>query len=298
MKGYTTREVAEVLGLPTSKILAWTRSGLLTPERGAKGAYLYSFQDIVLLRAARELLESEVPARRVKAALEALREQLPVGRPLSAVHISATGDRILVRDDDQVWEPDSGQLQMDFAVAEVAQAAAPVARRALSEAARPAADPDDRSGVAADAALDADARTADDWYNTALDLEAVAIEEAVAAYRRALESDPEHPDAHLNLGRLLHEDGRLAEAEAHYRAAAAADAEGARARYNLGVVLEDQGREAEAIAAYLNALSLDDNLATAHFNLSRLFESRGNEAGALSHLAAYKRLLGRGETGT
>ena len=295
MKGYTTREVAEVLGLPTSKILAWTRSGLLTPERGSRGAYLYSFQDIVLLRAARELLEAELPARRVKAALEALREQLPVGRPLSAVHISASGDRILVRDEGRVWEPDSGQLQMDFAVAEVAELAAPVARRALREGVRPLVGADDAD--AADSG-ELDAHTPDDWFNTALDLEAVATDEAVAAYRRALELDPEHPDAHLNLGRLLHEEGRLAEAEAHYRAAAASDVEGARAHYNLGVVLEDQRREAEAIAAYRKALSLDDSLATAHFNLSRLLESRGNEAGALSHLAAYKRLLARGETGT
>jgi DNA-binding transcriptional MerR regulator len=72
MKGYTTREVAEVLGLSTSKILSWTRSGLLTPQRGSHGAYLFSFQDIVLLRTARELLAKDVPARRVREALEAL----------------------------------------------------------------------------------------------------------------------------------------------------------------------------------------------------------------------------------
>ena len=310
MKGYTTREVAEVLGLPTSKILAWTRSGLLTPERGRRGAYLYSFQDIVLLRTARELLDSEVPARRVKSAIEALRAQLPVGRPLSAVRISASGDRIFVRDGERVWEPDSGQLQMDLTVEEAAGAATPAAARTLGEATRGSAALDGRAAwssstlagraLGSDAGADgsSDAGTADDWYDAALDLEPVAVDEATAAYRRALALDPEHHDAHLNLGRLLHENGKLPEAEAHYRAAAAADAEGARAHYNLGVVLEDQGREAEAIAAYRKALSLDDDLATAHFNLSRLLESRGSQAGALSHLAAYKRLLGQGETGT
>ena len=285
-EGYSTREVAEVLGLPTSKILAWTRSGLLTPERGPKGAYLFSFQDIVLLRTARELLDSEVPARRVKAALEALRQQLPMGRPLSAVHISTSGDRILVRDDERVWEPDSGQLQMDLAALMEADAA-PVQPNA-----RPDIDSAGREGR-----TESPSASADDWYDAALDLETSTLDEAVAAYRRALELDPEHPDAHLNLGRLLHEEGKLPEAEAHYRAAAAADPEGGRPQYNLGVVLEDQGREAEAIAAYRRALVLDEALATAHFNLSRLYESRGNEPAALSHLAAYKRLLGSGASG-
>lgn len=277
MKGFSTREVAEVLGLPASTILAWTRSGLLTPERGPKGAHIFSFQDIVLLRAAKELLDAAVPTRRVRAALEALREQLPVGRPLSAVHISAVGDRILVRDEDSVWEPHSGQIRIDFAVAEVAEAAEPVARRAMA------------------GQSDTTEMSADEWYDTALDLEVVAADSAAAAYREALALESDHADAHVNLGRLLHEQGDLTAAERHYRAAAAADPEGGRARHNLGVVLEDQGRGDEALAAYRDALSVDDALAAAHFNLSRLHEARGNQAEALGHLAAYKRILERGE---
>lgn len=274
MKGYTTREVAEVLGLPTSSILAWTRRGLITPERGSRGSYVFTFQDIVLLRATRELLTADVPPRKVRAAIEALREQLPVGRPLSAVTISAVGDRILVRDDDAVWEPDSGQLQIDFKVAEIAQAAAPVIRRAFEE----------RS--------DDDSLGADDWYDTALDLEAVGTDEAITAYDRALALDPHHADAHLNLGRLLHELGRLAEAEAHYRTACATDPRNGRARYNLGVALEDEDRPAEAIEAYEAALGIDPRLAVAHFNLARLLEEVGRGPEAIGHLAAYKKLVG------
>lgn len=280
MKGFSTREVAEVLGLPSSKILSWARSGLLTPERGPRGAYYFSFQDIVLLRAAKDLLDSAVPTRRVREALKALREQLPVGRPLSAVHISAAGDRVLVRDDEAVWEPDSGQLALDFSVAEVAQRVEPIARRAMS------------------AEGSAPEMTADDWYDTALDLEAVDIGSAKAAYDRALAVDSNHTEAHVNLGRLLHEEGALSEAEDHYRVAAAADPENGRPLYNLGVVLEDQGRSDDAIQAYRGALEVEESLAVAHFNLSRLHEERGDNEDALAHLAAYKRLLERGAAGS
>ena len=133
-------------------------------------------------------------------------------------------------------------------------------------------------------------QTADDWYNAALDLEGNDAERATTAYRSALAVDPAHAEAHLNLGRLLHEAGQLKDAEAHYRAAAKADVAGASAHFNLGVVLEDQGRNAAALAAYREAIRLDEGLASAHFNLSRLHEARGDKAEALAHLAAYRRL--------
>jgi tetratricopeptide (TPR) repeat protein len=267
MSGFTTQEVADASGIPTSKILSWTRAGLLSPERTEGGTYVFSFQDVVLLRSARDLLVSDVPARKVRAALEALREQLPSGRPLSAVHISALGDRVLVRDDQRVWEPDSGQMLLDLS-----------------------AQPSGASERVLDAAEDS-IGSADGWYNTALDLEGSDRARALAAYRSALVLDPDHADAHLNLGRLLHEDGDLEAAEGHYRAAAVADPESGRARFNLGVLAEDQDRPEDAIAAYREALRLDERLAPAHFNLSRLHEARGAEGEALAHLLAYKRLI-------
>jgi tetratricopeptide (TPR) repeat protein len=235
----------------------------------------------VLLRTARELLEANVPPRRVRDTLEALRSQLPAGRPLSAVTISALGNRVLVQDEAGVWEPDSGQLQIDFSVAEASPATLSICRGGRSRSVPDAHDPD---------------RCADDWYDAGLDLEVSSHSEAIAAYERALALDPNHSDAHLNLGRLLHEGGRIQEAEDHYRAAARSDPQSARARYNLGVALEDQGKGTAAVDAYRGALTLDPNLAVAHFNLSRLFEADGRRSDALGHLVAYKRLIeGRAE---
>ncbi len=272
MKGYTTREVAEVVGLPTSTILTWAHSGLLSPRRGPRGAYVFSFQDVALLRGARMLLESEVPTRRVREALERLREQLPAGRPLSAVLVSAEGGRVVARDDDRVWDPGTGQMHMDFS-GSPGKGEGPIEpRRFVSpEVGEPT--------------------SADEWYDHGVDLEAAEPDGARSAYERALVLDPEHPEAHLNLGRLVHEAGDLAAAEYHYRRTLMVDPENARAFYNLGVALEDQGHRAGATDAYEAALRLDPDLAAAHFNLSMLYEKVGREADALAHLVAYKRVL-------
>ncbi len=276
--GYTTREVGELLNLPASTILAWTRSGLLSPRRGPHGVYLFSFQDVALLRGARALLEADVPTRRVREALESLRAQLPAGRPLSAVRIAAEGGRVVARDEGGAWDPGTGQIQLDF------------------PAPRTSSEPEGQDPGDAAIRRTAD-RDADGWYDAGLDLEAESPARAKEAYASALAREPAHADAHLNLGRLLHEEGDLAAAEAHYRQALRADPHGARAFYNLGVVLEDQGRSAGAAEAYETALSLDPELAAAHFNLSRLYEAEGRETDALAHLVAYKRVLSKGRQG-
>ena len=246
---------------------------------GRGGAYVFSFQDLLLLRTARELLDADVPARRIRESIDALKEQLPVGRPLSAVTISALGDRVLVKDEDAMWEPDTGQIQMTFDTP-------PIVAEAVPERSEPEPSVGSGAGVAASA-------TADDFYDTALDLEVDDAAGAIKAYLDALAVDPDHSDAHLNLGRLLHEEGRVEDAERHYRLASEADPTSARALYNLGVALDDRGAPADAIESYEAAVRLDPGLGAAHFNLSRLYESDGRQANALQHLAAYRQLIAR-----
>lgn len=271
MPGYTTRQVAEIVGLTPRQVRAYARQGLLSPGRAGHG-YRFSFQDIVLLRTARELREQAVPPRRIRAALTKLGDQLPGGRPLSAVRISASGERVVVRDADTVWEPETGQVAFDFSVGELAARAAPFVE------ARVAKGPVD------------EARPADAWFDEALELEAVSPARAREAYARVLEREPGHVEALLNLGRLLHEDGDAAAAEAHYRRALAAAPASALAAFNLGVALEDLGRGEEAMAAYRHALEADPDLPEAHFNLAGLLETCGDVPAAVRHLSAFRRL--------
>ena len=276
MTCYSTRHVAEILGLTEGRVRSFARSGLLDPGRGPGNTYRFTFQDVVLLRAARELIDQDVPARRVSSALRSLRAQLPRGQPLSGVRVVALGERVVVHDQDTAWDPETGQVSLDFSVRELAAQVEPFA-------------PDAGRARPGD-----DELSADDWYDLAIDLEAVSVDKARSAYRRAIAMAPGHAEAHLNLGRLLHEKGDISDAESHYRQACAARPNSALAAFNLGVALADRGKGAEALAVYRRAVKLDPEHAEAHFNLGRLCEAAGDRTGALQHLAQYKRIRERG----
>lgn len=276
MREYSTREVADIAGLNEAQVRRWARAGLVEPIKDAHGRWRYSFQDLALLRTAAKLLRSRVTPNRVTRALRLIREQLPDGRPLSAVRIFVTGQRVVVKDQLASWEPESRQGSLDFDVRSLSQElASSIQRRSRGHVAR-----EDPSAAG--------------LYQSALDLELAGRgEEARSAYEAALARDPMLVAARINLGRLLHAANRITEAEALYRAALDQDPSNALAAFNLGVALEDQGENDAAVDAYRRALAIDDRYADAHFNLSRLLEAKGDERGALRHLSAFRRLMRR-----
>jgi tetratricopeptide (TPR) repeat protein len=274
VRDYSTREAADIAGLPAGQVRRWARAKLLTPRKNARGHWRFSFQDLALLRTAAKLRDAPLSANRVTRSLRLLREQLPAGRPLSAVRVLVSGGRVVVKDRLASWEPDSRQGTLDFDVETLSRQLAPTLRR------RRGGPPSSRN------------ETASDWYQSALDLElAGRADEAQRAYRNALTQDPDLVGARINLGRLLHAANRMAEAEALYRAALEQDPCNALAAFNLGVALEDQGLTDAAVGAYRHALLLDERYADAHFNLSRLLEAKGDKRAALRHLMSFRRLM-------
>jgi tetratricopeptide (TPR) repeat protein len=295
MTGYRTSEVAEVIGLSPRQVREYVYAGLLSPVRGPHREYRFSFQDLVLLRMGRQLAASRVPLRRLSRALHRLRGQLPDDLPLSAVAVDAMGEAVIARDRDGVWDPETGQRYFSFTLPPP-HTAQPARAREVAEAAgdgpQVTALASAQLGREAEARASRNAREADRWYDRGLDFEDHSLEQAKAAYARALDLNPEHPEAHGNLGRILHHEGRLNEAATHYAEALASDPDSPTAAFNLGVALEDLGRLDEAIQAYHKALVADPKLASAHFNLSRLYESTGDPTAALRHLSDYRRLGG------
>ena len=191
------------------------------------------------------------------------------------LRITAEGHRVVARDGAVAWNPESGQLVLDFDVATLAQRAAPLARRQAAAARRVEQDLD-----------------AEEWFELGLELEVSDPDEARDAYRRALELDPHHAEAHVNLGRLLVESERAEEAETHFRAVLADHPDHATAWFNLGIALEDRRRTNDAVKAYEQAIAADRRLADAYFNLARLYEQAGKRAAALRNLSKYRLLTG------
>jgi tetratricopeptide (TPR) repeat protein len=274
-RAYGLREVAGLLGLGEGQIRGWVRAGFLEPGRGPRGELRFSFQDLAFLRLVRDLASARVPPRRVRRALDVLKAGLGGGAPLSSLRLAAAGDEVVARREGVVWNAVSGQRLFDFE-AEVTPEVVDLARAAGAE----------------DASLElAEEMDAADWYELGCELHEREPEAAREAYERALGLEPELADAHVNLGCVLHDAGKLADAESHYRAALALRADDAVAWFDLGVVLEDQERLADAQAAYASSLGCDPACADAHYNLARIHDRLGDTAAALQHLRAYRALV-------
>jgi DNA-binding transcriptional MerR regulator len=268
---FSVRQVSEMLELSSREIRAVVADGTITPTTGARGRFLFSFQDLVLLRSVADLIRSGVPPYKVRSAVAMLRSQLPDGALLTELSLDASGRSVVVRTDATTWDPVTGQVVLDLDVGAVTERIASVVDVQPSTASK---------------------HSAIDWYIFADEIEATDPQAAEKAYRRAIEIDAAFADAHLNLGRLLHAAGAVGDALTEYQAANSLDAEDATTHYNIGVAYQDLGEFEDALVAYEQAVKLAPHFADARYNLASLYEELGDKALAMQHLRKYKELLG------
>jgi tetratricopeptide (TPR) repeat protein len=282
LSGYTTQDVAKMIGVSSGRLRAYLRAGVLSPEKGERGELRFSFQDLLLLRKAEGLVSSRIPPHRVRRALQKLRAQLPETSPLTGLNLGSEGSSVVVREGNTRWQVESGQVLMSFDRPLVDAEEAPLSMLRV----RPAvvAGGDLAGDVGGDVAGNVAAASAEEIYEIGCDIDEADPTQAEASYRQVLMQAPEHADAHINLGRLLHERGDMAAAEAHYRRALVIRPADATALFNLGVALEDQGRNSAALDAYARAIESDGRNADAHYNAARLYDLAGDYSAALRHL--------------
>jgi len=257
MQEYSLADLKRLFGLTPALVRKLNEAGFI-------GKSPYTFQDLLVLRVAGALKAAKMSAPKIVAALEQIRGSAPAGR-LPVIAVAASGKQVAVRDGAREWEA-SGQYALPLAIRPPPRPVAEI-----------------RKSVPA-------AEIAQEHFQRGNLLEESDVNAARAAYLAALSVQEDHLEARINLGRLLHLDGKLKEAEQMYRQARASSAI---LSFNLATLLEDLEREDEAIAAYLDALAQDPLLGDAHFNLSRLHEKANRPREALRHLLAYKRHIAR-----
>jgi tetratricopeptide (TPR) repeat protein len=272
MHEFDSKDLKRLFGIPASQIRSLIRAGHIHPVKKA-GRLSYSFQDLIVLRTAGTLRAAKIPAQKINRTLRQIRQSLPSSLPLSGLSIFAIGDRIVVREGQALRESETGQYALALEVIDKGGDILLIDRR----------DSEVKAGAATQGG-----GVPEEHFEKALLLEETDVQAAQAAYEACLAADAQHVEARLNLGRLLHIDGRLSEAEEVYRGAASAEP---LLLFNVAVLLEDLDREAEAMSTYREALALDPSFADAHFNLARLYERAGKPKDALRHLLAYRRLM-------
>ncbi len=267
---YTLVRIEEMLGLGRGVVASLISAGFVSPQRGARNEYRFTFQDVVLLRTAYHLRAANISPRKMLRSLKQLRSRLPEDLPLSGLRITAVGGDVAVRDADAQWQAATGQLLMDFEVA-TAQGTVSFLQHGSAQCR------ESPIGAA-------------QWFARAERLEGDDAVAAEKAYREALALQPEHLHSNLNLGALLCEDGRCAQAVELYDQAILHCPEAPLIHFNRGIALEDLGRVEEALNSYQRCLELAPEFADAHYNAARLHEKLGQAQSAVRHYSAYRRL--------
>jgi DNA-binding transcriptional MerR regulator len=94
--GYRAPDVAKIVGISYRQLDYWARTDLVTPsirDAGGSGTQReYSFQDIVLLRAIKNLLDTGVNLQRIRKAIDFLRDHLR--KPPHGLTLMSDGTKI------------------------------------------------------------------------------------------------------------------------------------------------------------------------------------------------------------
>jgi tetratricopeptide (TPR) repeat protein len=280
---YTFGGAARILDVAESKLRYWAQVGFVGPSLRRGGKPLYSFQDLVSVKAAKELVDRGFKAAEIRKAIEEVRASLPhLDRPLDRLRVAFDGTRLVVVDQGNAFES-SGQKVFDFGLAELARHLTDERAPEVGEAlARPLPTAGERG---------AGERCAYDWFveGTRAEIKGGAAADAHAehCYRQALALDPGLAAARTNLGSLAYRRGAVGTAREAFEAALAIDPDQPEARFNLANIALEAGDLELAVAELRRVLQTAPDFADAHYNLAVALESLGGRGAARAHLERY-----------
>jgi tetratricopeptide (TPR) repeat protein len=267
---FSRAAVRRKFGLSERQLKSWEKQRLID------AAETYSFSDLISIQTLVKLVENGIPPRQIGRAMASLRNKIAdVKQPLAEMRIVSDGKRIAVYVGGQRMEALTGQILFDFDAASLGDVKAfPERKRSVNRM-----------------------KESEDWFQRGLELEETGApaSQAIEAYLKVLELNPEAAGALVNLGTIYYRQRKFTEAEKYYRQAIEADPSYPLAQFNLGNLYDEQGRVVEALDHYRRALHLNPQYADAHFNLALLCERSGETMKAVHHWKCYLKLDNSGQ---
>jgi len=267
---YGRDDVRRIADVTERQLRTWERQGLVEPQEK------FGFSDLLALKTLKKLRQLRITPKQIQRAITSLKSRLEgIDRPLAQLRITAEGRRITVHLAGDMMEPISGQLLLNFDAKEIER----LRSFPVSTASTAAAD-------------EAKERLAEHWFQRGLTLEETGapVEEAAAAYRKAIESNPSASGALVNLGTIAFKMRRMKEAEDFYERAMQADPAYPLAHFNLGNLHDEQSNFEVARKHYLEAIRLNPRYADAYFNLALLCERNNELLQAIGYWNTYLKL--------
>jgi tetratricopeptide (TPR) repeat protein len=258
---YQRADVLRILRITGQQLAQWQKAGLVAAGEA------FSFFDLLQVKKIRDLRALRVRPSVIRQSLAAMQKQVAgMENPLMEASTYPANSRVVFRHQGHAVEPIAGQFVMDFAPE---QRVVPAKVKSMPTA-----------------------QNSVDFFvrGVALEDNPDTVDEAIESYQKALELEPGHAAAHINLGTIYYNQHDFTRAEEHYRKATELDPRYALAHFDLGNVLDETGRIDAAINSYKTALLLAPTYADAHYNLALAYEKIRHPRKALRHWRAYLRL--------
>jgi DNA-binding transcriptional MerR regulator len=260
---FSTRAAARILAVSPDRIRYWVKRRLVNPTARLGHKYRFAFNDLLVMRLAKELLAERRHLGSIQRCFQRAREFIAPERPLTSLKMLNDDGRIVVSEGGVLIEADSGQLMLDF-------------RRE-----RPSGKIDDRFGPARVRERFEEARR-------------VAEEDplrALTIYSELVGREPGNFEAHMRLATLLERDGDVIGALRHLLGAAAIVPASSEVHLRLGLLYRRRGEQHLALMSLIRAVECDPTAVEVHRNLAEIYDAMGRKREAQKHLSALHRLI-------
>jgi tetratricopeptide (TPR) repeat protein len=262
---YTSRMLAELMGVPESRIDAWAKAGLIKPLQDELGVMRFEFRQVAIARSLSEMTAAGVTIDKLRRALRQLQQKMPdLREPLQQLTILEHNGPLLIRLESGDLAEVTGQLQLEFDD-------------------QPQPEPPQMRLVPA-------LVNAADWHDQAVQQErAGLLGDAEQSYRQALLVGGPNPQLAFDLASVMTKLGKIPQAIERYRQVIELDPDCADAWNNLAILLGDAGELAAACDALRHALELTPDDPKLHYNLADTLDIMGFADEAREHWKIYLR---------